>query len=230
VKARSSGVNSVLLASGENQRTRMRLDPLAQALVLKNMYLTRPITTGRAMSMITSAARVGRGASGPLILAGDANSTEFTPELPRPSRPASRRLAQSAASASASPSPHRRGAWASRPFMRIDYIFHDAAFDAAAIQRIDDASGAGHYSDSGGADFRRQESRSSLQVSAGLAARALSRWLTSAVRMATKDLSVPTPAPVSAFRRERAAIIRASIRWQCCTDRTAPDTVVAFAM
>ena len=31
------------------------------------------------------------------------------------------------------------------PWLRIDYILHDRAFDAVSARRVDDASGAGHY-------------------------------------------------------------------------------------
>jgi endonuclease/exonuclease/phosphatase family metal-dependent hydrolase len=31
------------------------------------------------------------------------------------------------------------------PWLRIDYIFHNRAFDAVSARRIDDATGAGHF-------------------------------------------------------------------------------------
>lgn len=82
---------------------------------------------------------------GPLILAGDANTSPFTPEMK-----AIRQRVQDAwdeagyGLGATFPGPWRRmGLFG--PFVRIDDIFHDRSFTAAAARRSDDAAGAGHY-------------------------------------------------------------------------------------
>ena len=82
---------------------------------------------------------------GPLILAGDANATAFTPEIT-----ALRAILKDAWDEAGFgfgftwPASYRRlGMFG--PWLRIDYIFHNAAFDAVTARRIDDATGAGHF-------------------------------------------------------------------------------------
>jgi len=82
---------------------------------------------------------------GPLILAGDGNTTPFSPEM----EAVHEILGDSWDEAgyglgSTFPGPWRR-AGRLGPWLRIDYILHSAAFDTVSVRRIDDAAGAGHY-------------------------------------------------------------------------------------
>jgi len=81
----------------------------------------------------------------PLIVAGDGNTTEFSPEM-RSIRELLRDSWDEAGSGLGAtfPGPWRRAGMLG-PWMRIDYILHDQAFDTAAARRVEDAAGAGHY-------------------------------------------------------------------------------------
>lgn len=82
---------------------------------------------------------------GPLILAGDGNATPFTPEVAALQRQLHDSWEEAGFGLGATfPVPSRRiGLFG--PWVRIDYIFHNAAFAAIAASRVDDVSGAGHY-------------------------------------------------------------------------------------
>jgi endonuclease/exonuclease/phosphatase (EEP) superfamily protein YafD len=86
-----------------------------------------------------------RGERGPLIVGGDGNTTAFTPEM----RSIRTLLKDSWDEAgwglgATFPGPWRRAGMVG-PWMRIDYVLHDSAFDTLAARRIDEAAGAGHY-------------------------------------------------------------------------------------
>lgn len=113
---------------------------------LLNMYVTRPNQDLRRYRAGYHALRRRlRREKGPLILAGDGNATVFTGEVSR-----LRALVRDAweekgfGLGATFPGPWRR-AGILGPWMRIDYIFHNEAFDTAAVRRLDDAAGAGHY-------------------------------------------------------------------------------------
>jgi endonuclease/exonuclease/phosphatase (EEP) superfamily protein YafD len=117
-----------------------------RAVRLLNMYIERPNVDAHAYrngySALEAAIRSNKGA---LILAGDGNATVFTRELRR-----LRTLLHDAwddkgfGLGATFPGPWRR-AGILGPWLRIDYIFHNDAFDTEAVRRIDDAAGAGHY-------------------------------------------------------------------------------------
>jgi endonuclease/exonuclease/phosphatase (EEP) superfamily protein YafD len=113
---------------------------------LKNMYATRPNRSWTEyLDYHEQLLRQVDAHTGPLVLAGDANSTAFTPEM----RALRRRLRDAWDEAGFGagmtfPAPWRRfGLFG--PWMRIDYVLHDEAFDAVAARRIADATAAGHY-------------------------------------------------------------------------------------
>lgn len=82
---------------------------------------------------------------GPLIVAGDGNTTAFTPEMS-----SIRTLLRDSwdeagwGLGSTFPGPWRRTGMLG-PWLRIDYILHDGAFDTLSARRVGDAAGAGHY-------------------------------------------------------------------------------------
>jgi endonuclease/exonuclease/phosphatase (EEP) superfamily protein YafD len=86
-----------------------------------------------------------RDTRGPLILGGDGNTTAFSSEMR--SVHAVLRDAWDEAGyglGATFPGPWRRSGKLG-PWMRIDYILHDGAFDAVSAKRVEDAAGAGHY-------------------------------------------------------------------------------------
>jgi vancomycin resistance protein VanJ len=113
---------------------------------LFNMYITRPNQDERRYRAGYRALRqrLARERK-PAIIAGDGNATVFTNEVSR-----LRTLVHDAwdekgfGLGATFPGPWRRMGILG-PWMRIDYIFHNDAFDTAAVRRIDDAAGAGHY-------------------------------------------------------------------------------------
>lgn len=113
---------------------------------LVNIYMTRPNRNLAAYREdYAKLYRWLRGESGPLIVAGDGNTTVFTPEM----RSIRSLLKDSWDEAgfglgATFPGPWRRAGWVG-PLMRIDYILHDGAFDALSARRVGDATGAGHY-------------------------------------------------------------------------------------
>lgn len=113
---------------------------------LLNMYITRP---NQDMRRYRAGYRTLRGRlrhqSEPLILAGDGNATVYSREVQRLHGLVRDAWEERGFGLGATfPGPWRRtgilGAW-----MRIDYIFHNDAFDTAAVRRLDAAAGAGHY-------------------------------------------------------------------------------------
>lgn len=113
---------------------------------LLNMYITRPNQdVGRYRAGYRALRERVRREKGPLILAGDGNATVYSREVRR-----LRGLLRDAwdekgfGLGATFPGPWRR-AGILGPWMRIDYIFHNDAFDTAAVRRVADAAGAGHY-------------------------------------------------------------------------------------
>lgn len=117
-----------------------------QDVRLKNMYVPRPNRDwGAYVAYHAGLRQQVRDYKGPLILAGDGNATVFTPEMR-----ALREILQDAWDQGGFglgftfPGPWRRLGMLG-PWLRIDYIFHDAALDTMSARRVDDATGAGHY-------------------------------------------------------------------------------------
>lgn len=113
---------------------------------LENMYATRPTADWRQhledMAWLRARAR---DRHGPLILAGDANATPFAREVRELREVLPDTWDEAGWGLGATfPGPWRR-AGLFGPWLRIDYIFHNAAFDAVSARRIDEAAGAGHY-------------------------------------------------------------------------------------
>lgn len=113
---------------------------------LKNMYVPRPNGDWRAYVAYYARLREEvRDHTGPLILAGDANATPFAPEIR-----ALHEILQDAWNQGGLglgftfPGPWRRLGMLG-PWLRIDYIFHNAALDTVSARRVDDVTGAGHY-------------------------------------------------------------------------------------
>jgi len=113
---------------------------------LKNMYAPRPNRDWSAYVAYHAGLRQQVGDyKGPLILAGDGNATMFTPEIR-----ALRDILQDVWDQGGFglgftfPGPWRRLGMLG-PWLRIDYIFHDAALDTVSARRVDDVTGAGHY-------------------------------------------------------------------------------------
>lgn len=131
-------------ASGDGVSADIRIEGRMVRLV--NMYITRPNQDERRYRAGYRALRqrVARERK-PLILAGDGNATVFTREVRR-----LRALLRDAwdekgfGLGATFPGPWRR-AGILGPWLRIDYIFHNDAFDTVAVRRIDAAAGAGHY-------------------------------------------------------------------------------------
>jgi vancomycin resistance protein VanJ len=113
---------------------------------LQNMYVTRPIPNPRPYLFDMAQLRQAVGTyRGPLILAGDANATPFTPEIRALDGLLRDAWDEAGYGLGATfPGPWRR-LGVLGPWLRIDYVFHNAAFAAVAARRIDDAAGAGHY-------------------------------------------------------------------------------------
>lgn len=113
---------------------------------LLDIYLTRPNQNFASYrSEYDRLYRWLRQEHGPLIVAGDGNTTAFAPEM----RSIHELLRDSWDEAgyglgATFPGPWRR-AGKLGPWLRIDYILHDAGFDTASARRVDDAAGAGHY-------------------------------------------------------------------------------------
>jgi endonuclease/exonuclease/phosphatase (EEP) superfamily protein YafD len=110
------------------------------------IYMARPnkdFATYR--SNYASLYRQVRGERAPLILAGDGNTTVFSPEMG-----SIRELLRDSwdeggwGLGATFPGLWRRAGLLG-PWMRIDYIMHNGAFDTVSARRIDDAVGAGHY-------------------------------------------------------------------------------------
>jgi vancomycin resistance protein VanJ len=113
---------------------------------LLNMYITRPNLDRTAyLADYRALYRQILAEKGPLILAGDGNATVYAKEVRR-----LRRLVRDAWSekgfglGATFPGPWRRLGMLG-PWLRIDYIFHNDAFDTAAVRRLAAAAGAGHY-------------------------------------------------------------------------------------
>ena len=82
---------------------------------------------------------------GPLVVAGDGNTTAFAPEMASIRGVLKDSWDEAGWGIGATfPGPWRRAGLLG-PLMRIDYIMHDGAFDTLAAHRIDNAAGAGHY-------------------------------------------------------------------------------------
>jgi endonuclease/exonuclease/phosphatase (EEP) superfamily protein YafD len=125
-----------------------------QLVRLVNMYAPRPTNAwpryanGNLSAYLAYYAKLNdkvRGESKPLIVAGDGNATEFTAEIERLQHILRDSWHERGFGLGATfPGPWRR-AGAVGPWMRLDYIFHNASFDTTEIRRINDATGAGHY-------------------------------------------------------------------------------------
>ena len=113
---------------------------------LLNMYLTRPnLDRTGYLAGYDALYRQIAAQKGPLILAGDGNATTFAAPVKRLHTLMRDAWEERGFGLGATfPGPWRRagmlGAW-----LRIDYIFHNDAFDTAAVRRVEDAAGAGHY-------------------------------------------------------------------------------------
>lgn len=113
---------------------------------LLNFYMTRPNHDFASYAReYANFYRWTRGEQGPLIVAGDGNTTVFTPEMG-----SIRQLLRDSwdeagwGLGATFPGPWRRAGFVG-PLMRIDYILHDTAFDALSVRRVGDVTGAGHY-------------------------------------------------------------------------------------
>ncbi len=82
---------------------------------------------------------------GPFILAGDGNTSVFSPEMKRVQAKVEDAWKEAGYGLGATfPGPWRRMGFFG-PFVRIDYILHSQAFAAISAKRLNDATGAGHY-------------------------------------------------------------------------------------
>jgi vancomycin resistance protein VanJ len=132
--------------------TDLRFGMLANATIagrevrLLDLYMTRPNQDLAAYARdYANFYRWTRRGRGPLIVAGDGNTTVFTPEMG-----SIRQLLRDSwdeagwGLGATFPGPWRRAGLIG-PLMRIDYILHDGAFDTLSARRVDDLTGAGHY-------------------------------------------------------------------------------------
>ncbi len=121
---------------------------------LVNMYAPRPTNAwpryanGNLPAYLAYYAKLDeiiRNENKPLVVAGDGNATEFTAEIGGLQNVLTDSWHERGFGLGATfPGPWRR-AGALGPWMRLDYIFHNASIDAVEIRRINDATGAGHY-------------------------------------------------------------------------------------
>ena len=135
-----------------NERSDLRLGIAADVTIaerevrLLNIYITRPNRNFAVyLEEYEKLYRRLRAEKRPLIVAGDGNTTAFTPEM-RSIRAMLKDSWDEAGSGLGAtfPGPWRRAGLIG-PVMRIDYILHDNAFDTVSARRVPDATGAGHY-------------------------------------------------------------------------------------
>lgn len=126
--------------------TAVEIEVEGREVHLINIYMTRP--NRDRLQYVDEFARLRRrlvDERGPLILAGDGNTTIFTSEMRAIREILSDSWDEAGYGLGATfPGPVRR-AGRFGPWLRIDYIMHDAGFDTVSARRITDAPGAGHY-------------------------------------------------------------------------------------